>query len=100
MPKHKESVNRACHYSSKLIIKFFSKEGKNELELFLPQQQKTAIQEDSGVRIVLLVAGAGFEPTLKRRNYISSPSPTHQTPRSEAQRAVQSSPPSAKVILK
>ena len=60
MPKHKESVNRACHYSSKLIIKFFSKEGKNELELFLPQQQKTAIQEDSGVRIVLLVEGAGF----------------------------------------
>ena len=58
MPKHKESVNRACHYSSKLIIKFFSKEGKSELELFLPQQQKTAIQEDSGVRIVLLVAGA------------------------------------------
>jgi hypothetical protein len=40
MPKHKESVNRACHYSSTLIIKFFSKEGKNELELFLPQQQK------------------------------------------------------------
>ena len=58
MPKHKESVNRACHYSSKLIIKFFSKEGKNELELFAPQQQKTAIQEDSGVLRVLLVAGA------------------------------------------
>jgi hypothetical protein len=66
MPKHKESVNRACHLSSKLIIKFFSKKGKNELELFLPQQQKTAIQEDSGVRIVLLVAGAGFvqDPTI------------------------------------
>ena len=66
MPKHKESVNRACHYSSKLIIKFFSKERKNGLELAVSQQQKTAIQEDSGVRIVLLVAGAGFEPATFR----------------------------------
>jgi len=66
MPKHKESVNRACHYSSKLIVKFFSAEGKNELELFVPQQQKTAIQADSGVLIVFLVAGAGFiqDPTI------------------------------------
>ena len=65
MPKHKESVNRACHYSSKLIVKFFSAEGKNELELFVPQQQKTAIQADSGVLIVFLVAGAGFVKTLR-----------------------------------
>jgi hypothetical protein len=66
MPKHKEGVNRACHHSSKLIIKFFSKERKNGLELAVSQQQETAIQEDSGVRIVLLVAGAGFtqDPTI------------------------------------
>jgi len=38
------------------------------LELFVPQQQKTAIQADNGVLIVFLVAGAGFAqgPTIKK----------------------------------
>ena len=38
------------------------------LELAVSEQQKTAIQEDSGVRRVLLVAGAGFvqDPTIKK----------------------------------
>ena len=36
------------------------------LELAVSGQQKTAIREDSGVGRVLLVAGAGFEPTTFR----------------------------------
>ena len=36
------------------------------LEFAVSEQQKTAIQEDSGVRRVLLVAGAGFEPATFR----------------------------------
>ena len=36
------------------------------LKLAVSEQQKTAITEDSGVRRVLLVAGAGFEPATFR----------------------------------
>ena len=36
------------------------------LEFAVSEQQKTAITEDSGVRRVLLVAGAGFEPATFR----------------------------------
>ena len=36
------------------------------LELAVSEQQKTAIQMDSGVGRVLLVAGAGFEPATFR----------------------------------
>ena len=36
------------------------------LELVVSEQQKTAIQEDSGVAKNLLVAGAGFEPATFR----------------------------------
>ena len=36
------------------------------LKLAISRQQKTAIQKDSGVRRVMLVAGVGFEPTTFR----------------------------------
>ena len=36
------------------------------LELAVSEQKKTAIRKDSGVRRVLLVAGAGFEPATFR----------------------------------